>query len=123
MLGVIVNCIAVLLGGSIGLLLKKGIPQKISSAALSAIGLCVAYIGIDGMLDGENIIVLIFSSVFGVIIGTLLDIDDKLNKFGGFLNQRLSKNKSDISADWRLSIQTIHVMMFLVYKIKSRIIN
>lgn len=97
MLGVIVNILAVLLGGTIGLFLKKGIPQKISTATMTAIGLCVAYIGIDGMLDGQNTIVLIFSTVLGLLIGTLLDLEGKLNALGDALNNRFSKNKGNLS--------------------------
>ncbi len=97
MLGVIVNVLAVLLGGTLGLLLKKGLPQKISTATMTAIGLCVAYIGIDGMLDGENTIVLIFSAVLGLLLGTLLNLDGKLKALGDALNNRFSKNKGNIS--------------------------
>ena len=59
MLGVIVNTAAVLLGSTVGLLFKKGIPQKIASEIMTAIGLCTIYIGIDGALAGNNPLVLI----------------------------------------------------------------
>ncbi|MBQ9946586.1 MAG: DUF554 domain-containing protein [Clostridia bacterium] len=89
MLGVIINVITVLIGSLMGLLLKKGIPERISKAAMTAIGLCTIYIGIDGALQGENTIVLILSLVFGTITGTAINIDGALNKAGGFLEKKL----------------------------------
>lgn len=96
MIGVIVNTLTVLLGSAVGLLLKKGIPQKVSGAAMTAVGLCTICIGIDGMLQGENTIVLIFSAVAGVMIGTLLHIDDGITALGNLLARRFSSARGNI---------------------------
>lgn len=79
MFGVLVNTGTVLLGSVIGLLCKKGIPERLSTAVMTAIGLCTVGIGITGMLDGQNTLVLIISVVLGVIVGELLDIDGHVN--------------------------------------------
>ena len=50
MLGVLVNALAILAGGSVGLLAKKGIPEKITNAIMTAIALCVIYIGVTSDL-------------------------------------------------------------------------
>ena len=63
MIGVLANTIAVLVGSTIGLLCKKGIPKKFSDAIMTGIALCTVYIGISGALKGENTIVLILSMV------------------------------------------------------------
>lgn len=89
MLGVIVNVITVLIGSSIGLLAKKGIPEKISQTVMFAIGLCTVYIGIDSALEGSNTIVLIISMVLGTIVGSLIDIDDKINRLGNFFESKM----------------------------------
>ena len=91
MIGVIVNTFTVLLGSAIGLLLKKGIPERVSRAVMSAIGLCTVYIGIDGALSGSNTIVLIVSMVLGTIIGTLLNIDGRINSVGSFFERKLRR--------------------------------
>ncbi len=93
MTGVLINTGTVILGSLLGLLLKKGIPEKISRAAMTAIGLCTIYIGIDGALEGSNTIVLILSMVFGTIIGTAVDIDGKIEKLGSFIENKMKKNK------------------------------
>lgn len=94
MLGVLINTLTVIVGSSVGLLLKKGISEKISKAAMTAIGLCTIYIGIDGALEGNNTLVLILSMVFGTIIGTLIDIDGKIEKVGQFIEGKMKKNNT-----------------------------
>jgi uncharacterized membrane protein YqgA involved in biofilm formation len=99
MTAVLINVATVILGSAVGLLLKKGIPEKISKAAMAAIGLCTLYIGIDGALEGENTIVLILSLVFGAVTCTAIDMDRLLDRAGKFLESRVkSKNeKSTLS--------------------------
>jgi len=91
LLGVIVNTLTVILGSAVGLALKKGIPEKATNAVMAAIGLCTIYIGVDGALAGENTIVLIVSMVVGTIIGSLIDIDDKINRLSHFVERKLGK--------------------------------
>lgn len=97
MLGVLVNTATVLLGSLAGLLLKKGIPSRVSNAVMIAIGLCTLYIGIDGALQGSNPIVLIVAMVFGTLIGTLLDLDGKINRLGHFLEHKLKRENEKTS--------------------------
>ena len=75
MFGVFVNVIAVVVGSLIGLLLKKGIPERVSKAVMVGLGACALYIGISGSLCGENVLILIAAVVLGAISGTLLNID------------------------------------------------
>ena len=91
MIGVFVNVATVLFGSLVGLLFRKGIPERISRAMMLAIGLCTLYIGIDGALEGSNTIVLILSMVFGTLIGTLLDIDGFINRIGQFFERKMKK--------------------------------
>ena len=95
MLGVIVNTAAILLGGLIGLLVKKGVPERFSSAIMTGIGLCVLFIGISGALQGENTIILVISIVLGVVTGTALKIDDRLNSLGKKLENRFSPKEEN----------------------------
>lgn len=79
MLGVLVNTGTVLLGSLLGLLLKKGIPEKITKAIMLGIGLCTLYIGWSGTLEGENTLILIISMAIGIGIGEAVDLDRRLN--------------------------------------------
>lgn len=86
--GVLVNTATVIIGGLAGLLLKKGIPERLSTAVMTAIGLCTVAIGVTGVLKGENQLVMILSLVFGTIVGTLIDIDRGLEALGDKLQKK-----------------------------------
>ena len=91
MLGVFVNVITVIAGSCVGLLFKKGIPEKVSKAAMTGLGACTLYIGISGSLCGENVLILIGSVVLGAICGTLLDIDGAINHLAERVENRFQK--------------------------------
>lgn len=95
MLGTLVNSAAIVVGGAIGLLLKKGLPKKMADTLMIGLGLCTLYIGISGCLAGENTLVLIVSMVIGTILGEAIDLDDKINKLGNFLERKFSGKKND----------------------------
>ena len=95
LLGTFVNTVAVIIGGSIGLLLKKGLPERIADTIMKGIGLCVLYIGIDGCLEGNNALITILSAAIGALIGELLDLDGKINRLGGWLERKTSKTAND----------------------------
>lgn len=97
MLGVIVNVVTVILGSSIGLLFKKGIPQRVSKAAMIGLGACTLYIGISGSSIGENDLILIAAIVLGVIAGTLLNIDAAINRLAQKVESKFKKDNSNVS--------------------------
>ena len=97
MLGVIVNVITVIIGSTIGLLFKKGIPERVSNAAMIGLGACTLYIGISGSLCGENVLILIAAIVLGVIVGTLLNIDGAINKLAKKVEEKFQKENSKVS--------------------------
>ena len=82
MLGTIVNAAAIFVGGGVGLLLKKGLPARISDAIMGGVGLVVLYIGVSGARAGENVLVAVLSVVLGGALGAWMDIDAALNRLG-----------------------------------------
>jgi uncharacterized membrane protein YqgA involved in biofilm formation len=95
MLGTIVNTIAVIIGASIGLLLKKGIPERLSDTMMKGIGLCTLFLGIKGSLDGQNSLIMIISIVVGALIGEGADLDGKINRLGKWLENKFSSKKGE----------------------------
>ena len=91
--GVLVNVLTVLIGSTVGLLLKKQIPEKLTTAVMTAIGLCTVAIGVTGVIKGQNQLVMIISLVLVTIIGTLIDIDGKLTKIGDKLQKKKGENE------------------------------
>lgn len=88
MIGVLANTLAVIVGGAVGLLIKKGVPERFSDAIMKGLGLCVLYIAIKGALEGTNVLVLIISVAIGAIVGTLCKLDEGIRAIGDKLQQR-----------------------------------
>lgn len=80
---VFLNGAAVLLGGLLGLMFGHFLPDRLSKAAMTGLGLCTLYIGLSGALSlSGNILITIASLVTGSILGTLIDIDGRVNRLG-----------------------------------------
>ena len=90
--GTIANCVGILGGTLVGLLLGKLIPEHLSDSVIKGVALCVFYIGVSGMLADENTLVMIISMVLGTILGELLRLDDHLNKLGGKIERAFARN-------------------------------
>lgn len=82
MIANIINMLTVIAGSLVGLILKKGIPEKVSDAVMTAIGICTVYIGYTGSLCNTNVLIIISSMIIGAIIGTSADLDRKINVIG-----------------------------------------
>ena len=88
MLGTIVNTVAVIAGAVIGLLMKKGLPEKLADTLIKGLGLCTMYLGISGSLVGENSLIMIISIVIGTLIGEGIDLDLRVKQLGEFLERK-----------------------------------
>ena len=93
MLGTIVNTIAVIIGATIGMLLKKGLSDKMADTLMKGLGLCTLFLGISGSLEGQNSLILIISMVVGTLIGEGVDLDDKLNRFGKYIEGKFKSEE------------------------------
>lgn len=93
--GAFVNFILVLIGSSIGMLLKRGIPEKIQKTLVSAVALCVLYIGITGLFeDNINALIIIISMAIGAVIGQALDLDRLVNSLAQKIENKVKKEGS-----------------------------
>ncbi|MBE0662511.1 MAG: DUF554 domain-containing protein [Bacteroidales bacterium] len=92
MLGTFVNVAAVIAGSLLGLLLKTRLPEKITSIVFQGIGLVTIFFGVAMAFRSQNWVILILSVVSGAIIGQLLNLDERLNKVGEWLKNKLKIN-------------------------------
>ena len=97
MLGVIVNSISIIVGGIIGLIINKGIPERLNKSIMDGLALVIIYMGVSGALKGDNPLYVVISMSIGAFIGELIDLDKLLNKFGEFIDKKLTKNKESES--------------------------
>ena len=95
--GTIVNSAAIVAGSIAGLLLGKFIPERFSDAMEKGAALCVLYIGVDGMLAGENTLVAILSISIGAILGELLQLDEHMHQLGDWVERKFGGKGSKTS--------------------------
>lgn len=91
LMGTVVNTITVLAGGAIGLIFKKGIPERVGDSVFKALGLITMFIGISGCLCGENTLITVIAMIAGTVIGELADLDKRVNGVGKYIEKKVSK--------------------------------
>jgi len=102
MIGTVVNSAAIVAGSCVGLVCKKGLKPRLQTAIDQASGLAVIMIGINGVvsnmitadtatgaLSSSGELMLVFSLIIGVIIGETIGIEERLNKLGSIVEQKL----------------------------------
>ena len=94
MTGTIVNTIAVIAGAFIGMFLKRGLPERLADTLMKGLGLCTLYLGVTGLMKGENSLILILSIVIGTLIGEGLNLEERINKLGEWLENKFSNPES-----------------------------
>ena len=95
--GVIINVAAIILGSAAGLLLKKGIPERMGDSIMKAMALCVLYIGISGALEGENVLIAIISMAAGTVIGEALSLQQRLEGLGAWVQSKCRPSDDGVS--------------------------
>lgn len=89
MLGTIINVVAILAGGSIGLLLNKKLPERFIKIFFQVIGLFTIFLGISMALDSTHVLHMIIALITGSLIGEGLRLDRQFDKMGALLKTKL----------------------------------
>jgi uncharacterized membrane protein YqgA involved in biofilm formation len=97
MVGTIVNAAAIILGSLVGLLFKKGIPERVNKTVMRGLALCVILIGLMDALKVNNLMIVIFSIVIGGIAGELLNINDRIKSLGDRIGKKFSNSSDSVS--------------------------
>ena len=99
-LGTLANMALVLIGSTIGIILKGGLKKRFQETIMNALGLAVMFIGISGALQGifviengklesTNIMILIISLAVGAFVGEVIDIEKRLDRLGEWIKKTL----------------------------------
>ena len=90
MLGTIVNTIAVIAGGSLGILLKKGMPDRIRTIYFQAVGLFTLAIGISMVWQMEHILIVVSSVVIGAMLGEWWNLEKGTEQLSEWTKKKLN---------------------------------
>lgn len=88
MIGTIVNTVAVVAGGIIGLFLKKNMPERVTTIYFQAVGLFTLAIGISMAVKMDHILIVVSSLAIGSLIGEWLDLEKGVEKLSEYLKKR-----------------------------------
>lgn len=97
LIGTLVNTGTVIAGSLIGLFLGNILPQRLQDTVMKGLGLCTLFIGITGLMGGENALITVLSMAIGAVIGELLDLDGHLNRFAEKLEKRFKRDGAKTS--------------------------
>ena len=88
MLGTIINVAAILVGGFLGLIFRKGLPERISTTITHGLSLGIMMLGISMGVQTQNFLIVLISLALGAVIGEALNIEGHLNSLGGRLERK-----------------------------------
>lgn len=89
MTGTLVNTAAVIIGGVIGLLLKKNMPKRVTVIYFQAIGLFTLAIGISMVWNMQHILIVVGSLAIGSLLGEWMNLERGVERMGNYLKKRL----------------------------------
>lgn len=103
-LGTVINTLAIIAGGILGVLFGKLINERIRNTLCIACGICVMFIGLSGALEGmlsvsdtgivsKNSMLLVGCLCIGAFFGELINIEDAFERFGQWLKIKTGNAK------------------------------
>lgn len=90
MMGTIVNVIAVIAGGSIGLLLNKKLPDRFVKIFFQVVGLFTLFLGFQMAFETSHVLHMIMALITGAVIGEALKLEQRMERLGDNLKSRLN---------------------------------
>jgi len=127
-IGTLVNVATIVGGSAIGVLIGSRLPEKTNRTVNEALGLLTIVLGGLNLMSLTDkgfvaaagavgtFMVVIFAMLLGTITGSLAGIERRLESFGGWLQQRLSRGKAS-SGDARERFITGYVDASLIFAI------
>lgn len=88
----------VLLGSSIGLLIRSRLPERYIQVIFQVFGLFTLFLGVKMALETQNIMVMIFSLLIGTLLGEWWNLEKGMSKFAEFLKRKM-KSRDDNFAE------------------------
>ncbi len=106
-LGTIINVAGIVVGGIFGMLFGKLMKKRVQDSLQKTCGVAVIFLGIAGAMEGMLTIagdkvmsggsfLIIFSLVPGILIGELINLEDRLEKMGEWLKKKTGNGNENL---------------------------
>lgn len=117
-LGTIINTLAVVLGGLVGMRFRSGIPKKIQDTLMQVCGISTIFIGAAGTMakmlsvtesgiSTQGSMMLVLSLVLGGTIGELMDLEDRMERIGEHLKAAVKAQEDNAFVDGFVNVSLI----------------
>ena len=106
-LGTLINTVAIIIGGLLGLLFGKLISERFQDTLRKTCGVCVLFIGIAGALEGMmtahadgslssgKAVLIVICMALGSLVGELLNIEGGFERFGAWLKRKTGSSEDN----------------------------
>lgn len=106
-LGTAVNVAAIIIGATVGLLIKGGLSERFQDTVTKAVGLSVMFVGLSGVLPGlltvvdgvfvsRDIMLMVGCLIVGSLLGEWIDIELRMEQLGIWCRARIpNENQKD----------------------------
>jgi uncharacterized protein len=91
MIGTFINVAAILVGGSLGLLIGNRLPERLKATVIAGMGLFTAVTGIKMFFETQNSLFVLGGLVIGALLGEWWKIEHGLQHLGELLEKRFSR--------------------------------
>lgn len=102
--GTILNVVAILVGGIIGLVFSRAISPRYQKTLMQAIGVCVIFVGIGGAVEGMMTVtadklqsggtmMIVISYAVGSLVGEWINLEQRIEQFGSWLKVKTGNAK------------------------------
>lgn len=117
-LGTIINTLAVIVGGLLGMCFKNGLKKNMQDILMQACGVATIFIGASGTLakmfviENGNIstrgtMLLIFSLVLGGLLGEAINIEEKMDFLGEKIKKAVKAEKDNLFVEGFVNVSLI----------------
>lgn len=106
-IGVIINALAVVIGGLVGGFLSKRGTVKPKNTVMLILGVCALSMGITAVIKMVHLPAVILSIIIGTIIGEVIELDKRIISFFRKMLNKLGNKKTDKAYMEKLLVMTV----------------
>jgi uncharacterized membrane protein YqgA involved in biofilm formation len=89
MIGTLVNAGAVIVGGAVGMMFNKSMPERFKTIYFQAVGLFTMAMGIGMVYNMQNILIVVSSVAVGALLGEWMNIERAVDRLSEYLRKKL----------------------------------
>ena len=118
MIATIINAVAIVIGGLLGLIIKGRFNKKLQAIASQATGLSVLVVGLNTDLTQLitqpcNSVLFVISLVVGGLIGTVINVEGRLQALGRWVEKKVGGRKGGVSRAFGYGVIFSAVSVFI----------